>query len=177
MTSPSQWNCKGTTDRVVLGKSRQSEWTNVEIRRHERAATAIPCPVPLAPPETNQMPDSVRHADGYFSKEEISQPYWDLCDNINQISFEVGSSVARKIATDKAEEGKDRDAEPSMNDTSLEHLAQQQKTQIRASLIHYEELFSSNLGATNITKNRSDLKSRSKLLYSQSHRAGPEKRK
>ena len=55
---------------------------------------------------------------------------------------------------DLAEESKNREAELSTDDISLEHLAQQQKKQVRNSLEPYEELFSSNLGATNITKHR-----------------------
>ena len=64
-----------------------------------------------------------------------------------------------------------------MDDISLEHLTQQQKTQVRASPGPYEELFSSNLGAINITKHSLELNPGAKPFYSNPYRAGPEKRK
>ena len=119
----------------------------VKLLRRERLATAMACPVSVAPSEINLIPESVHQAEGCFSKEEISQPYRDLWDNISQISFEDDDSVAHKIALNKAEESNNREAEPSIDDVSLGHFTEQQKTQVRASLGPYEELFSSKLGA------------------------------
>lgn len=149
----------------------------VRLQPRGRIASALQMPIHTTDAEINMISTEEVERQRLLNPKELAQPFQEIWDNINEITFQGESEAVTELVQPDPEADPTLPAEPLFDSFDLIQLSKEEHGRVTHMCKPFKNLWSSKLGQINISMHKLDLEPASKPAYMLPYRTEPEKRR